>query len=347
MSPARRPSVAVVGAGLAGAACARQLAEAGFDVSVIDKSRGVGGRMATRRAEWAGADGTPVPARFDHGVPAFEARSEPFVDVVEAAARDGLLRPWHPWVEREGRVTRTETPQWVPTPDAPALCRALLAGLPLRTGCTVDALRREADGWVVASAGEDVLRGLTDVVVAVPPAQAAPLVAPHRPDWAARARSVEMAPCWTLMAVTDEPAPMPAWEIAEPPGGPVARIVRLDARPGRARVPGLCHWVVHATDAWSRAHLEDPAADVQPVLQDALARALGRAPTWRHATVHRWRYANAPAEAPRAEACEADAAIGLGLCGDALGGSGVEGAWRSGRALAVRLRERHLETARA
>lgn len=347
MSATRRPSVAVIGAGLSGAACARELAEAGFDVCVVDKSRGVGGRLATRRAEWIGADGVAIPARFDHGAPAFEVRTEPFLRVVEAAARDRLLAPWSPLVEREGRLGRAEATQWVPTPDGPALCRALLAGLPLHTGRTVDALRREPDGWVVASGDEVVARGLTDVVVAVPPAQAAPLIAPHRPDWAQRARSIEMAPCWTLMAVTDDPDPMPAWEIAEPADGPVGRIVRVDARPGRTRLPGLGHWVVHATDAWSRAHLEDPAADVQAVLQAGLARALGRPPVWRHATVHRWRYAHAPVDAATPALCEADPAMGLGLCGDALGGAGVEGAWRSGRALAVRLVERHRDIARA
>ncbi|MEI7446083.1 MAG: FAD-dependent oxidoreductase, partial [Burkholderiales bacterium] len=317
MSAARRPTVAVIGAGPAGAACARELADAGFDVRVLDKSRGVGGRMATRRAEWTGADGVATPARFDHGAPAFEVRTEPFLRVVEAAAKAGLLAPWSPRVEREGRVARADATQWVPTPDMPALCRSLLAGLPLQTGCTVDALHREPDGWAVASAGEVVARGLTDVVVAVPPAQAAPLLAPHRPDWAERARSIGMTPCWTLMAVTDAPAPMPEWEIAEPVDRPVARIVRVDARPGRTRVPGASHWVVHATDAWSRAHLEDPAADVQAVLQGELARALGTQPVWRHATVHRWRYANAPADAASPALCEADPASGLGLCGDA------------------------------
>ena len=42
-------SVAVVGAGLAGVACARGLQAAGVEVTVFDKSRGVGGRLATRR----------------------------------------------------------------------------------------------------------------------------------------------------------------------------------------------------------------------------------------------------------------------------------------------------------
>jgi predicted NAD/FAD-dependent oxidoreductase len=347
VSAAPRPSVAIVGAGLAGAACARALADAGFAVQVFDKSRGVGGRMASRRAEWTGPDGSPNPVRFDHGAPAFEARSEAFLGFVEAAERDGLLARWAPVVDRDGRLDRDETPQWVPTPDTPALCRALLADLPLVTGCTVDALRHETGGWVLETGGDVVAHGVGSVVVAIPPPQAAVLLAPHRPDWAERARAIAMLPCWTLMAVTDAPAPLPAWDLARPGTGPLGLIVRSDARPGRTRVSGLAHWVVHAGEAWSRAHLEDPAADVQARLQDALAQHVGQPLAWRHASAHRWRYAHAPADAAVPERCDWDADAGLGACGDALGGAGVEGAWLSGRALAARLVARHREAARA
>jgi predicted NAD/FAD-dependent oxidoreductase len=348
--------VAVVGAGIAGTVCARALADAGIDVQVFDKSRGAGGRMATRRAEWVGADGASNPARFDHGAPAFEARTERFQRFVEAAARDGRVAPWHPLVEREGRLGPAGAAQWVPTPDMPTLCRWLLADIRLRTGCTVDLLRRAPEGWVVQAGENRVADGLTDVVVAVPPPQAAPLLAPHRPDWAGRTRSVAMLPCWTLMAVTDDPAPVPAWSIAEFADGPIGRIVRTDARPGRVRVPGHAHWVVHASAAWSRAHLEDAPADVQSGLQAALERALERSVVWCHASVHRWRYAVAPADAAVPALCDWDPDTGLGVCGDALGGAGAQGieglqgverAWRSGRALAARIVERHRAVARA
>ena len=43
-------NIAVLGAGIAGAAAARRLADAGMDVRVFDKGRGVGGRMATRQS---------------------------------------------------------------------------------------------------------------------------------------------------------------------------------------------------------------------------------------------------------------------------------------------------------
>lgn len=47
--------VVVVGAGIAGVACARELARAGVTVTVLDRGRRVGDRMAARRF-----DGRPV-----------------------------------------------------------------------------------------------------------------------------------------------------------------------------------------------------------------------------------------------------------------------------------------------
>ena len=309
--------------------------------------------MATRRTEWTEADGSVNPARFDHGVPGFEARSEAFVHFAEAAQRDGLLAQWTPLVDRDGLLYRAEAPQWVPTPDMPSLCRALLADLPVTTGCTVQALRREPDGWVLESGGVVAAHGVGSVVIAIPPPQAAALLAPPRPDWAERARSIAMQPCWTLMAVTDlpgadkpvtdSPATLPAWDLAEPTAGPIGLIVRSDTCPGRTRVPGRAHWVVHASAAWSRAHLEDSPADIQARLQDELAKRLGCPLIWHHASAHRWRYAHAPADAAALDLCDWDPVAGLGVCSDALGGAGVEGAWRSGRALAARLVERLVE----
>ena len=46
--------VDVIGAGMSGIACARALQAEGVPVRLIDKGRGIGGRMATRRPAVAG-----------------------------------------------------------------------------------------------------------------------------------------------------------------------------------------------------------------------------------------------------------------------------------------------------
>ena len=64
-------SIAVIGAGVAGAVCARALQQAGHRVQVFDKARGPGGRLATRRLEWTREDGSIGRARLDHGALGF------------------------------------------------------------------------------------------------------------------------------------------------------------------------------------------------------------------------------------------------------------------------------------
>ena len=52
----KKQHVGIVGAGMAGLACATELVRAGFQVSLFDKSKGVGGRMSHRYYEKWGAD---------------------------------------------------------------------------------------------------------------------------------------------------------------------------------------------------------------------------------------------------------------------------------------------------
>jgi predicted NAD/FAD-dependent oxidoreductase len=97
---------------------------------------------------------------------------------------------------------------------------------------------------------------------------------------------------------------------------------------------------MHAHASWSRQHLEHPADEVKALLQAALARWLGEAVSWHHAVVHRWRYA-LPASTGHGPVRHAwwSAAGGLGVCGDFLGGTGVEGAWLSAQALVAQMRQ--------
>ena len=98
------------------------------------------------------------------------------------------------------------------------------------------------------------------------------------------------------------------------------------------------HALALAGTGWSRRHLEQPAAWVQQQMQAALAECVGRPVDWCHRTVHRWRYAlpQAHGTAP-ATSVRWDAAQGLGVCGDFLGGCGFEGAWLSAEILTAAL----------
>ncbi|MFQ3614289.1 MAG: FAD-dependent oxidoreductase, partial [Cyanobacteriota bacterium] len=81
--------VIVIGAGVAGLVCARQLLRAGLQVLVLEKSAGLGGRMATRRVEHAGQT---VPV--DHGAQYLTADSDGFNRWVKELLSSGLLTEW-------------------------------------------------------------------------------------------------------------------------------------------------------------------------------------------------------------------------------------------------------------
>lgn len=331
--------IAVIGAGLAGAICAHMLSEAGFQVEVFEKSRGAGGRMATRRAEWADAAGVTHQASFDHGAPAFHVTDAAFAEFLAPARRAGQILPLRPDLADGAAEQR-----WLAAPDMPALCRSLLDGLTLRTQHTVTAIQHSATGWRLQIAETEAVGEFALVVLAIPPQQAAVLLQQHQPAWAQQASAIEMVPHWTLMAVSSAAVDGAALAqsgstatgiITLPQVGPLAQLIRNDLKPGRRQLAGRYHWVAHASPAWSLAHLEDHPAQVQAQLQQAVMESTGIALEWQYATVHRWRYATLAAGADGVDALHCwDHATQLGVCGDAWGGGGVQGAWRSAQALA-------------
>jgi len=333
-----RPRVAVIGAGMAGATCARRLHEAGADVHLFEKSRGVGGRMATRRVRWLDAGRREHEVAFDHGAPGFSVHSAAFAEFIHRHVQSGDVIRWTPAMAPGSFVPLDGYESWIGTPRMPDLCRELTEGLPVTHGRTVDALFGGPGAWCVECLGETLGRDFTHVVLAMPPLQAAALLHPHRPDWAQLGRQRQMLPCWTLMGSMEAAAGLPAWDVAWPLSGPLAWVIRNDRKPGRTAVGGGADWVVHANASWSQTHLEMPEEEVQASLLSALADFLDLTPDWRFSSVHRWRYASvARLDASALQQFWFDARLGLGVCGDYLGGAGVEGAWISGDALGTRI----------
>jgi predicted NAD/FAD-dependent oxidoreductase len=350
MSVGKVQRVAVIGAGIAGASCARALSLAGHAVQVFDKSGGPGGRLATRRAEWVDESGQVCSTPLDHGAVGITAWSEPFLAFVDQAVQLGWLAEWSPTLAPNSLPLEGASRLRVPVPDMPSLCRRLLEGTATTWSFAVDALYNSPSGWQVQAGVERYGARFDAVVLALPPAQAAPLLSAHREDWARQASLATMQPCWTLMGAArladDDLAQAPGWDLDRPPEGPLAWVIRNDSRPGRARVPGQAHWVVHARPGWSRGHLEQSPAWVQRQMQSALDEHLGRPIDWLHSTVHRWRYALPPTQRPAsAESSWWDPARGLGVCGDFLGGGGIEGAWLSGQSVSAALLQQGADAA--
>lgn len=344
--PERPRSFAVVGAGMAGIACARTLAQAGHRVAVFEEGPEPGGRMATRESPF----GT-----FDHGAQYFTVRDERFARALETVP--GLCRPWSANTVRVldplGRVAAAglppREPHWVPAPGMNALvsrwARPLAAAGALELATRVTAIARDAldaKRWQLHTEGAGgtihVHSGFDAVMLAIPSPRACALLQASRlaPRFIEQLSAVRVAPCWTLMAAfpqAQQPAMShlgPQWNAARSTHHRVAWLARESSKPGRGPVE---RWTVQASAAWSQEHLEDDAARIKAKLLRAFSEITGVRAEPSHAEAWRWRSAQTLEPLGRSHLW--DAKEGLGLAGDWCLGHRVENAFVSGLELAL------------
>jgi renalase len=167
-------------------------------------------------------------------------------------------------------------------------------------------------------------------IIATPAEQTAALLATAAPEVASRAGAATSQPCWTVMLAFSAPVAVvrDCWRSEDVIGW----AARNSAKPGRS---GPESWVVQATQAWSRRHLEADPDWVAATLTAALSKTLDAAlPESVGIASHRWRFARSAADGSGAIL---DRARRLGVCGDWLIGPRVEAAWVSGASLAQRI----------
>ena len=319
------PSVAIIGAGLAGLTLARFLSQTGYAVKVFDKGRAPAGRMSTRHGEGGS---------FDHGAQYFTARDKHFQRMVSTWVERGLAAEWR------GRFGSLDHGQVTPEADSPVrfvgvpgmsgVARGLVLGVDVRSSVRVEHVRREGEAWALISETGEALGTFGIVVAAVPAPQAVPLLA-GAPELAARAAAVSLSPCWAAMVRFDAPVPLPLDGVFVQ-GSALYWAARDNSKPGRP--PGE-RWVLHASADFSRAHLEETPEAMAPRLLEAFSRAVGQPLPPGEAVAHRWRYSRA--ETPLTEGSLFAPELGLGVCGDWCSGSRVEGAFMSAMHLARRI----------
>jgi predicted NAD/FAD-dependent oxidoreductase len=320
------PRVTVIGAGISGLACARTLQDHGLAVTVLDKSRGVGGRMSTRReGRW----------QFDHGATSIRLDDPRLSRLAESWVQDGVLYPIH-----DG--------EFVGTRGMNALPKHVARDLTVRPGVHVASMARAGSGWSLVD--RDGVAYDSDVVLLATPApQASALLSTiaEPVDFAASLAGVRMLPCWSSMIVFDGPPPTRVSDALisgelRTDDPLLHRAWRQSARVGRSPDEA---WVVHSDGAWSAEHVEEDPAVIATRVAEALRSQLQIAGATVHAVAHRWRYARV--QTGLDDACVFDASRGIGACGD-WGAAGatrrshlsVERAWLSGVALAGRVLSR-------
>ncbi len=308
--------IGIVGAGIAGLACAEKLLVRGHNVVLFDKGRGPGGRMSTRRVPTCSGE-----ASFDHGAQYFTARTIAFRHQLEIWIACGVVAPW----------PQAGTDAYVGVPAMNAPVRQMAAGKSVRWATLVTRIERFGHRWhLILDRGASVEVDIA--IVATPAEQASALLASVAPDLAAHANSTPSAPCWTAMLAFADALPTELDCLRGGAADTLGWAARNGSKPGRT---GPEAWVVQASPDWSQKYLEANAEQVGAALLGALAERLETVlPPPIFCGTHRWRYARSGAAG---SAAVLDADRRLGFCGDWLIGARVEAAWISGTTLAERI----------
>jgi photolyase PhrII len=324
-----QPKIAIIGAGLGGLMCGRTLVDHGMQVTLFDKSRGVGGRVAYRR----GDDGWCC----DHGAQYFTVRDRRLAKYASSWAEDGIIAPW------EGRVVelshgcviaeKNDQQRWVGTPSMNALGKHLASDLDIRQQTEIHSVSRNSDRkYELETKSGERFTDFDMVLYNLPSPQITPIL-PENCRWKNRLSAVEFSPCWAVILVLDDQLDVP-FDGAFINHGPLRWIARDSSKPDRPQ--GLDTWVLHASGEWSQENLETAKEVVIDVLTDAFRQVCGSSlPKLADVAAHRWKYAQPVRCLPEHSVWDGESL--LGGCGDWCNGPRVEGALLSGMSLAGRI----------
>lgn len=331
--------VIVIGGGVAGLQCARELKRAGREVQVLDRARGVGGRCATRRF-----DGQPI----DFGPLFLHGHARAFLESVSEVQGVVLPSPWPGRIEGQGQPCQPDA--FLPVerraivPDGlNAFPKHLAAGLEVRLQTCVQRISLAGNRLsVCAEGGETFLCRDVVLALALEETQALLGTLEPQPELASTRALLGMfasVPSLTLLAAYALETPAPDWDILYPGESESLQLIAQDSR--KRSQPKYLTLVLQARPRWSRGRLEAPAETWAGELLRSASELLGEwvlRPLW--TAPHRWLHARVDRgnELARPLLVRLPAGPRVGLAGDVFApGGGVQAAWLSGSALAQRL----------
>jgi len=306
--------VLVIGAGMTGISCARHLHASGLDVVVLDKGRGIGGRMATRRADINGQT-----IRFDHGAQYVTARDAGFQQALNEISDSAVL-----WADAG------KPGAYVGVPGMSSIPKALAEGLTIYQSERVEKLELHDGCWLATTEANSWQA--KRVVMTVPFPQVAPIIGEDHP-LSAKLSGLEFAPCMTLMAAFKPDAELDKTTRLNE-ASDLSWIAYNSGKPGRE--DAVDAWLAQASVEWSAARVNQDKAKSEQEMQVLLCEALSLDPAdMLHSAFHSWLYARIvnPLGLPYL----VDETQSLYLGGDWCLGARVESAWQSGTAIAQAL----------
>ena len=344
-------NIAIIGAGLAGLSAAHLLKDHG-QITLFDKSRGVGGRMSTRRAE---------PYIFDHGAQYFTARTQPFQDFIQPLLDEGIIKRWDArYVQFDGnKIVQSkhwsqEEPRYIGVLGMNKIAKYLAQGLQVHLKTKIESMYFQ-DKWILTDEGGHEY-GNFDWVICTAPAPQAALLLPKHFKYHSQIRNTPMNPCFALMLgleckQTPKTSLPLAFDAAHVFNSDISWIAVNSHKLEQSEYFSL---VVHSSAEYAQAHIH---ADTRQVMEHLIKQTsqiigydLGDGDQHIIPIIHRWLYADTvqdekekkDAKEEKIKTILLDTEHKLAVCGDWCAGGRVEGAFMSAYALACKMKENAL-----
>jgi len=316
-----RPSVAVIGAGVAGMSCARFLTDHGYPVSVFEKEKELGGRASIIH------DGLGT---YDHGCQYFRVRDKKFQDHLKALQDKGVVAIW-PAREASclhGVVHQVEDDSvlYVGVPGMNAIAQYLADGVEVKSDTIVSGIKQGNHCWKLIAGGK---RETFEIVVASAPAELTAELLKDFPVIAAEAATVKTRPCLSV-SVGFEHMLNVSFDAAHFTSCPIMWASNNRTKPGRAHKE---IWTIQATTSWSAEHFSAPEDTIGKILLSSFFEASGLPPVMpKFMRTHRWYYGKP--DQPLNKSFLWDKETRIGACGDWCHNGRLEGAFLSGISMA-------------
>ena len=278
--------IAIIGAGISAVTIAQNLKNIA-NVTLCEKSLGVGGRMALRRSG---------PYEFDHGAQFFTAKNENFKNFIAPLVKENIIKQWDArFVEFKNNkllretIWNSEYPHYVGVPGMNSICKYLSLELDVELNTKVNKMVKNTyNRWELF---DDKLKNLGEfdwVISTAPAIQSAeilPKIFKYHTDLLGR----KMLGCFSLMLGFKKALPL-SWDAALIRDADISWISINSSKPNRTKSFAM---LIHSTNIWAENHLSDNYQDVASFLNKETSRIIGYDTSQAdHIDLHAWRYAN-------------------------------------------------------
>jgi len=277
-------NIAIIGSGLSGLTLAHNL-KGHAKITVFEKSRGVGGRMATRYAS---------EYKFDHGAQFFIAKTKEFKNFISPMLEEGVVKRWDARFAEIDENTKLRTVMWgeekahyVGAPNMNAIGKYLSKDLNIKLNSEVTKISKK-DKWHLFDGQNELLGEFDWVLITAPSAQTYDLL-PNDAPMKNIIKHIKMQACFSLMLGFNEDLDL-GYDAALVKNYDISWISVNSSKPDR---DSGCSLLVHSTNSWAEKHIDEDKDSVINFLCNETTKVVGfDVSKADFIGIQRWRYAN-------------------------------------------------------